>query len=441
MQQYELTTRLSTKAICLACACHGLVFSACSGNEAPIGAAEPAPIDLSEASGGDNTEASGGDNTEASGGDNTEQAPPEAGATYILGTLVSTADETLGYVSVLDSLAPQAIDLSRAREFSGQADTWAYDGSVFVTNGEDLSISKFSVRDGALALEGQVSFAAYGLTTFGFWINTFVSPDKAYVLNDTREYIVWSPASMQITGTVPLPQPEAPPGFRLFTGYSDRAAVLKDGLLYQPFYWTDESFFLFAPESRITVLDVATDRVVGEIVAPCPGLDYATLDEDDNIYFSGWVYAAGGATVLDQPPTCVFEVPAQGEPRVAFDVASLTEGREGGVLSYVGNGRALLSVLHDERFDLSGGASASELTFAANWRFWSYDLAAGTAQSIDPVDWNAGAQYSFDIDQRTYMLVARDVYSATTLYDVSDGQTLTRVLDTEGWATRLFRLR
>jgi hypothetical protein len=149
----------------------------------------------------------------------------------------------------------------------------------------------------------------------------------------------------------------------------------------------------------------------------------------------------GGAAVLDQPSTCVFELPAQGEPRVAFDVASVTDGREGGVLRHVGNGQALLSVLHDERFDLSGGASASDLTFAANWRFWSYDLAAGTARDIETADWNAGAQYSFDIDQKTYVLVALADYSATTLYDVGDGQTLTPVFETDGWATRLFKLR
>jgi hypothetical protein len=360
---------------------------------------------------------------------------------YILSTMVSTDDGSLGYVIVLDSLEPQQIDLSRAREFSGQTDVWVQGDYVYVSNGEDFTITKFSVDNGSLVEEGQVSFAAYGLSSFGFWLNTFIDSSKAYFLNDTSEYIVWDPSLMVITGSLPLPAPEERPGFRLFTGYSDRSAQIVDGLLYQPFYWTDESFFQFLPESRIIVTDIATGSVVRVIDPPCPGIDYSTRDADSNLYFSSWIYAPGGAAVLDQPATCVFEVPATGEPRVAFDLPSLTEGRQGGVMRYVSNGRALLSVLHDERFPPSDTPSASELTFGANWRFWSYDMAAGTAQPIESIDWNAGAQYSFDIDQRTYTLVAEADYSASTIYDLGTGLSYDVALETPGWATRLFRLR
>jgi hypothetical protein len=363
------------------------------------------------------------------------------GPEYILSTQVSDDEGTTGYVSVLDSLAPQSIDYTKAREFPGAADAWVHDGAVFVTDPEEFTITKFSVERGALVEQGVVSFAAYGLSTFGFWLNTFLAADKAYFLNDTTEYIVWNPTTLTITGTLPLPEAEPRAGFRAYTGYSDRAAVARDGLLYQPFYYTDESYFLYAPVTRIVVTDVATDSVVDEIEAPCPGLDYATIDGDGNIYFSSWVYAAGGAAVLEQPATCVFELPAQGEPRVAFTLADVTDGREGGVMRYVGNGRALLSVLHDERFPTTEAPSASELTFANNWRLWSYDITAGSATPVDSIDWNGGAQYSFDIDQKTYMLVAASDYSTTTVYELGDELSLAPVFDTDGWATRLFRLR
>jgi hypothetical protein len=198
---------------------------------------------------------------------------------------------------------------------------------------------------------------------------------------------------------------------------------------------------LFAPDSRIVVTDVAADNVVDVIEAPCPGLDYATVDAAGNAYFSAWVYAAGGAAVLDQPTTCVFELPAEGEPGVAFDFPSKTGGHQGGVMRTVGNGRALLSVLHDERFPASDAPSAADLTFADNWRFWSYDFASATATPIEAIDWNAGAQYSFDIDAKTYMLVAAADYSSTTIYGLADGQSLTPTFNTPGWATRLFKLR
>jgi hypothetical protein len=372
----------------------------------------------------------------------TVEAPlTPAGDAYVVSSLVFTADDTVSTVSLLDSLGPQTIDYGQAREFSGQADMWVFDGHVFVSNAETSTITKLDVVDGTLVERGVLSFASYGLTSFGFWLNTFVSAEKAYFINDTAELIVWDPSTMQITGSVPLPVPAERQGFRLFTAYSDRAAVLKDGLLYLPFYWTDDSFFAFTPDSRVVVLDVATDAVVQEIAAPCPGLDYATRDEQGNIYLSSWVYAPGGAAVLAQPSTCVFEIPAQGEPHVAFDVASVTGGRQGGVLRALSGGRALLSVLHDERFAPSDTPSVQDLTFAANWRFWSYDFASATATPIETVDWNAGAQYSYDIGGKTYMLVAAADYSATTIYDVGDGLTPTPLFDTTGWSTRLFEVR
>ena len=369
------------------------------------------------------------------------EGPPDEGRAYVLSSLVFGDAGTTGYVSVLSSLGPQTIDNTRAREFPGAADVWVHDGAVFVTNDESYTITKFSVEAGGLVEQGAVSFGSYGLDSFGFWLNTFVGADKAYFLNGTLEYIVWNPSSMTITGTLPLPEAEPRGSFQLFTAYSDRAAVLKDGLLYQPFYWTDESYFLYAPDSRIVVTDVANDSVIDVIDAPCPGLDYATADASGNVYFSPWVYAAGGAAILDQPATCVFELPADGEPRVAFDFPSLTGGRQGAAMRSVGAGRALLSVLHDERFPPSDAPSASELTFGNNWRFWLYDAAAGSAALVEAIDWNGGAQYSFDIDGKTYMLVAASDYSTTSVYDVGDGLSLTRVFDAAGWATRLFEVR
>jgi hypothetical protein len=363
------------------------------------------------------------------------------GSVYVLSTLLFGAEGTLGYVSVLDSLEPQVVDQGQAREFSGTADVWVHDGNVFVSNDESFTITKFSVEAGTLVEQGVVSFAAYGLAGFGFWLNTFVAPDKAYYLNDTLEYIIWDPQTMQITGSIELPEPEARDVHRLFPGYSDRAAVLRDGLLYQPFYWTDESYFQYAQDSRIAVIDVATDSLVRTLDVPCPGLDYASVDASGSVYFSSWVYAAGGAAILSQPATCVFELPIAGEPHVAFDFASVTEGRQGAAMHLTGDGRALISVLHDERFPASKSPDASALTFADNWRFWSYDLGTGSASPVEGIDWNAGAQYSFDIDQTTYTLVADADYAATVVYDVGEGQALTPVIETRGWATRLFKVR
>jgi hypothetical protein len=373
-------------------------------------------------------------------GDGEPEAPLYAMSSLVFGTDGNATTTT--YINLLDSLEPQTVDFDAAREFPGTSDLWVDGGRIFVADGESLTVTKYALEGDALVERESVSFAGYGLASLGFWLNKFISPTKAYLFNDASEAIVWNPEAMEITGTIPLPALDAPDGFQLFNGYSDRAAVVRDGRLYQSFYFTDQSFFEFTPNSLIAVFDVETDTLLDVLDVPCPGLDHATVDDRGDIYFSGWVYAAGGAVALDQPPTCVVRVPASGaEPNVAFKFADVTGGREGGVMRYIGNGRALISVLHDERVTLTPTTDPSEVAFAANWRFWTYDIASGSASPIDTIDWNAGAQYSFDIDRRTLMLVALADYSATDVYDLGDGTNPSSLIDTPGWSVRLFKVR
>jgi hypothetical protein len=360
---------------------------------------------------------------------------------YILGSLVFGPEATTSYVSVLDSLEPQTVDYNKAHEFSGAADVWVHGSSVFVADDETLMITKYSVEGHDLVAHEAIGFSGFGITDFGFWRNVFVSDDKAYFSNGSTQYVVWNPTTMEITGTLALPALDAREGFKAFPGYSDRAALLRDGKLYQPLYWTDDTYFRYTPDSRIAVIDVATDHVVDVIDAPCPGLDFGSADAAGNLYFSSWIYAAGAAAVLDQPATCVFEVPADGSaPRVATTFADIAGGREGAALRFLSGGRAVFSVLHDERFTVDPTTDPSVPTFGPNWRFWSYNPTTQAGAELDAIDWNAGAQYSFDIDGKDYMLVAAGDYGATTIYDLGDPAKPAATFDALGWSTRLFKL-
>ncbi|HEY8946297.1 MAG TPA: hypothetical protein VIM73_18730, partial [Polyangiaceae bacterium] len=319
------------------------------------------------------------------------------------------------------------------------ADIWVHEGSLFVAEVESLTITKFSLEDEGLVQTGRLSFADYGLTDLGFWVNSFVGPSKAYLLDRATQIIVWNPAAMEIVGTLPLPEFEERESKLPFPGYSDRAAVIRDGLLYQPIYWADESFFEFAEDSRLVVIDVAQDEVVDVLEAPCPGLDFATRDEEDNLYFSSWIFAPGGAALLDQPQTCVVKI-ARGEREVekAFDVAELTQGRQGGVLRYLGRGQALLSVLHD---DNASSTEVAKVAYGPNWRFWSVDLDARSATRSDAIDWNAGAAYAANADGRQLMLVPAGDYAKTTVYEVGRNAEPREVFATPGWSLRVFAMQ
>lgn len=359
---------------------------------------------------------------------------------FVLSSIVTSGDEAMSYVTVLPSLDGQTVDYENSREFSGNADTWVYGGAVFVADAENQTITKYTLEGDRLEEAGELGLGAYGPTDVGFWVNVFISSTKAYFTNAPGEYLVWNPTTMEITGTIPLPEmPDRGPHQAVFS-YSDRSAILRDNLLFHAVYWASEDYFHFDAGSKIMVYDTDTDELVDVLDAPCPGLDYGTKDNDGNLYFSSWVFAPGGAAVLDQPTTCVVKVP-NSEPlgvEHAFNVSEIADGRQGGALRYLGNGQAMLAVLHDEHAAENGETEVDAITFGANWRFWSYDLESGAAATLDEIDWNAGAAYSIKSGAITYMLVPDGEYESTIVYEIDANGSAKGVLEAPGWALRLF---
>lgn len=363
---------------------------------------------------------------------------PQQSSHYALSSITFTTEGSTTYVSLLDSLDVPHVDFDSAREFSGTADIWVHDGALYVSELETLTITRFSLSDGQLVEGPRLSFANYGLTDFGFWLNTFVAADKAYFLNGAGEYVIWDPQAMEIIGSIALPELAPRASLEAFPAYADRSTLVRDGLLYQPFYYTDDSFFAYDPASSIVVIDIETDQVVDVLDAPCPGIDFATRDDDDNLYFSSWVYAPGAAAVLDQPTTCVAKLAAGSDtPSKLFDLPALTAGREGGAFRYLGDGKALMSVLHDEH---STASDVSEIAFGGNWQFWLYDLASDSAIQVDNFDWNAGAAYDVRLSGEPHMLVPSADYASTRLFAIDTNGGARPRLESQGWSLRLFGL-
>src|SRR5437870_3702015 len=102
---------------------------------------------------------------------------------YIAGSLVTGSDGTsTAYINVLASLDAQVLDYTTAYEFPGLADVWAWNGKVFVANGEAPTVKRYAVdANRNLVLEAEISFAAYGVASTAFWNAIWVSADKAYM--------------------------------------------------------------------------------------------------------------------------------------------------------------------------------------------------------------------------------------------------------------------
>ncbi|MEN0067625.1 MAG: hypothetical protein AAGA48_36170, partial [Myxococcota bacterium] len=376
------------------------------------------------------------------GGTTPTDGTAEGGPAYALSTLVFGPDQTSLYVMLIDSLDNPDVDLANAREFPGAADMWVHDGFVYVANGEDLTMTKFAVEDGELVEQDRIGFGASGATNVAFWNNTFVASDKAYLSLGVDGYVIWNPDAMEITGSIDLDAWNPPDNFVARHGFHDRSTALRDGKLYHPFYASDPSFFVQLQTSSIVVIDVETDTVEDIVDVPCPGLDFVTRDESDNLYFSSWVFAAGGAAVLDQPQTCISRLEAGSD---AFDTWSsfrdLAGGLEGAALYYTGDGTGILAAL-DPTNVTKNGEDAAAVTFGANWRMWSVDFDNISASRIEDIDWNAGAHYSWPVDDGNIMLLAEGDFSATTAYQHSTelAQSPAELFEIQGWTIRIFDL-
>lgn len=370
-----------------------------------------------------------------------------ASSAYVVGSTLNSPDGWNAYVAVLSELEPQEIDYGRALEVPGRADVWVRDEKVFIAEAQSPVVSRYVVTDDLQLVEEEgkrVSFAERGVTSAQFWNAIWLSPEKAYMNNAAaREYVIWNPSSMEIVGSTAHPAIEERPGFLVRNSSTNRGSVVRDGKLYHTYYWTDENYERYEPDSRIAVYDVATDELLDVIDAPCPGLDVATRDTAGNLYFSSWTGLPGLSLVTSAPTSCAVKIPAGSEqidPTWTVAWPEVTDGRHGAALRYQGDGHGLVSIFHDERVEYDSTSDAFELIGAENWQTWRFDLSSRSAVPLAGIAANSGAIYVEPIGDVVYALVPTEEYQSSQIYRV-DGDTAQPFFSTRGWATRLFQLR
>jgi hypothetical protein len=373
---------------------------------------------------------------------------PDAGEdhVYIVGSALNSPEGWNAYIAAIPRLEEQEIDYSQALEVPGRADVWVWDGKVFIAEAETPTVTRYRVDENLMLVKDgeSLSFANTGLTSAQFWNAIWIAPDKAYMNNaSAKEYVVWNPRTMTIEGALPRPDIGARDGFEVATSSTNRGAIIRDGKVYHSYYWTDENYETYEPDSRIVVIDVETDELVETIEAPCPGLDVVTQDDDGNLYFSAWTGLPGLTLVLDQPTSCAVKIPA-GRDEVDADWTvtwpDVTEGRQAAALRYQGDGFGLLSVFHDEALEYDSKSDPFELIGTENWKTWRFDFEQKTAEPLEGIAANSGAIYLERIAKLSYALVPTTDYKSSIIYEV-DAAKAKPLFETRGWSTRLFQLR
>jgi len=363
---------------------------------------------------------------------------------YVIQSLIFGAEGRSSYVILRPELLPEpTISLAEGREFPEYSPADSVEGQLAVGSGESPSLSFFSISDsGAWTDEATISFSNFtGEALAG---NVPVGSDKAYVPFDVTNHAKYDPNTYAITGEVGAPGdvPLIRDGLNANRGFGQQ---LREGQLFQPYYYASTDFQSYARDSIIETIDTVSDTPVLTQSVPCPHLHITSADDDGNLYFSnGQGSIASAVLTPSSAPNCFARINA-GESSV--DPSSITlfrdlaDGREGSNLFYIGGGKALFNVYHAERDNLSPTSPFAAVDMSSSYHLWTLDLATGQAAMLEGIDFAGGQFTVLRVDDRTIVTIPTPSYESTAFYEITPDLAVSKLFDVEGWAFKTFRLR
>lgn len=371
---------------------------------------------------------------------------------YALLTQIEGPEDRTVYISLSHSLDVPEVDLSTAREYAGVTNFNVVGGRILVSSGQAPTITEFDITPDLQWIEGRtVAFNGYPLSDNANWYYQFVLDDRtAYLPFDGYKRVVWDPTDMAIIGTMEDTALAPQQGVLTLEAGGNRNGLRTNGPVRQAFFYHDESWYEFSPESTIVAYDPVTHAEGAHVSAPCPGLAIATADEAGYTYFSTWDYLPGMALYGAGPAPCAVRLTPEGTLDEAWttDFTSLTGGRYVSNFRYVGGGRAVANVLHAEEMGVDFSQPVDpEVVLnmwqtGPQWRFWMFDLNAGTAAPIEGVNVEIGSSAQFAVlDGRTFVFLPYDDYARSKIYEIDAGGVATEHLDVDGDVFKWLRVR
>lgn len=399
------------------------------------------------ACGGDDDD--GDDQTTDDGGDQTDDGDDdggEEGPVYVMMTQVYTTDDRIIYFSTSDTLDIDGVSFADATEAPGVANFTALGGKLYISSGEQPKITQYDVLpDRSLEPTGEISFGAYPLgDNANFYYHYIVDEDLAYLPYETNKRVAWSPSEMTIlsdetTSEIPLSEG----GLTLNSGGNRTAVKFPSGAVAQPFFYTNDTWEEFGPESPIATYDTAShDEAVIENV-PCPGLTLTTRAEDGTTYFSTDAYSAMKSLYGVAPEPCVAVMSPTGE-LTTDSLTAMTGGRYTMNFRYLRDGLAVGHVLDHESLGLDFEQEydpAVEEQSGDAYELWIFDLEAGTAKPVEGLDLPDLPTQHAVIDDRMFVFTVYDEYGMTRVYELSADGVATPKFDVAGDVFKWERLR
>lgn len=392
---------------------------------------------------------------------------------YLAAIATPTTDSFTTYTAATPAIDGTIVQhfLKRGLETEGHLSPSSYDGQIFVPQGSDPSIKKFSVNlDGTLQERDTISFAGAGVTNVGngpIVGQTMFAADKAYLFDSNFRAVIWDPEAMVLTGkTIEfadiLKEPILDaPGYTPQIFVSPGFVKQVDNLMFVPVRWNNWSAetpdqILF-PSGGLLVIDTDKDEVV-HLLRDERIIDtiYTVVTSSGDLYLFTGAYGASFNLAFGlQTPSGVLKI-KRGESTFDPDYYLDLEGLIGRPATTPSGGRGtevFIKVFYEEEADMYGadGKIKEEIVaepwalLSKGWRYWRIDLEQeGVAEVIDELPWGGTDGYFYAIPQEDRLFLAvleggKLNLSSMTLYEV-EGSSFLESISVPGTLNTLARL-
>lgn len=372
-------------------------------------------------------------------------------AVYALHTGITQPDESnIGYVALMSSLDVSGeLSLAGAREFPGYAFITSVNDKLLVSDGEAPTVTQFDISDELDWIQNAtLSFASVGSFPFGasFERHWFLNERVAYLTSDVTQRIVWDPTDFVIRGVMDDTTLEAERDGLVLDAAFNRPPRMPQGPVAKLYYYRDEDWFRFGPETPVAIFDPDTHEEAYVVNVPCPAVEVSSQDEAGNTYLSPWTYGPALGLFGEGPETCIRRLNSESRLDEAWtpDLRSWTGGRPVQVFRYLKDGKALGTVLHVDEVegDFTAGYDPDlDAELSSHWRLWLFDLEQETAQPLRGIGATSPGFSMDTVDDRTFVFLPKEDYSETTVYELDLEGAATARFTVEGAVSRWLRVR
>jgi hypothetical protein len=211
-------------------------------------------------------------------------------------------------------------------------------------------------------------------------------------------------------------------------------------------FWANYDTAQYSSDHLLAIYDLDNDRLLEtarETRCPAPG-NLAHSDEQGNIYFSNWIWPIAGILMHGAPSSCVLRI---GKDSQRFDTdwtlsfTELSGGRQGGMFTYTGAGRGLAAIFDDSRITFNETTDPWDYAGSSNWSIWTVDVAKKTGAPIQGIPLSAGAYTPALLDGRTFLMVPREGWNASDLYEIKEDGSAVPSMQVPGWTYMFVKVR